>query len=197
MATLSSKAQEPPNRRSQTKEEREPLKGMTFRASTLLPSLDLAGLFAFDSSPSSSCPTYSLRIRIRVGYFPILARPSTLALLPNATDRGSPLLASSFSEVVGLFLLSLDDNKTPECFQGTPECFHGKGNGSKGYERENVGLFPLLLRARDFETLNNVGDAEGNDGVAYGLVVGKNIPVDSVLVVGLGPEEEDKSLEYC
>ncbi|GER54069.1 RING/U-box superfamily protein [Striga asiatica] len=73
------------------------------------------------------------------------------------------------------------------------EWFEEKGNSSQGNEHANVGSSPLPLRVQDVESLENVGDAEGNDGVADGMVV--NVPEDPVLVVGLGPEEEGKRLK--
>lgn len=49
-----------------------------------------------------------------------------------------------------------------------------------------------MFRFQDIDTLEYIEDAEDKDGVAKAVVV--NVPVESILVIFLGPYKQGKNL---
>ena len=69
----------------------------------------------------------------------------------------------------------------------------GHGNTAQDGDRDDVAGLPLLLHVQDGHALEDVDDAQDDDGVADRVVV--HVPVHAVLVVLLGPQEECKDLD--
>lgn len=73
-------------------------------------------------------------------------------------------------------------------------CDDLKDDGGDAEEAEDgdVGRLPPLLDAKDGHPLEDVGDPQYDHRVADGVVV--HVPVDPVLVLLLGPQEQRKNL---
>lgn len=70
--------------------------------------------------------------------------------------------------------------------------FQDQGDGAQDADRDDVGRLPFLGDAQDGHALEDVDDAQYDDGVTDRVVV--NVPVDPVLVILLRPQEERKDL---
>lgn len=84
------------------------------------------------------------------------------------------------------FFLSLDDYQPSNCFQYN-------SNRSKKYENTNIGLLPVLLAAQSIKSLEDVNNAQNHGSVSNGVVV--YVPIQSVFVVWLGPQEQGEHLQ--
>lgn len=61
---------------------------------------------------------------------------------------------------------------------------------SQEYENADVCSLPFLLRIQDVKALKDVEDAQDNDAISDGMVV--DVPVESVLVILVWPQEQSK-----
>lgn len=71
--------------------------------------------------------------------------------------------------------------------------FQDQGDGAQNGDGDDVGRLPLLVHAQDRHALEDVDDAQYDDGVADRVVV--DVPVQPVLVFLLWPQEERKDLD--
>uniref|UniRef100_A0A0A9D822 Uncharacterized protein n=1 Tax=Arundo donax TaxID=35708 RepID=A0A0A9D822_ARUDO len=91
------------------------------------------------------------------------------------------------SGVEGLALrLAPPDDHTPH------DGLQGHGGDAQDADGGDVGCPPPLLDAEDGHALEDVDDAQYDDGVPYRVVV--HVPVHPVLVLLPGPEEQRENL---
>ena len=69
----------------------------------------------------------------------------------------------------------------------------GHRDAAQDADRDDVPRLPLLLHAQDGHALEDVDDAQDDDGVAHRVVV--RVPVHAQLVILLGPQEQCKDLD--
>ena len=68
------------------------------------------------------------------------------------------------------------------------------GDGAQDGDSDDVARLPLLLHVQDRHALEDVDDAQYDDGVTDRVVV--DVPVQPVLVILLRPQEERKDLVH-
>lgn len=88
-------------------------------------------------------------------------------------------------ELVGVGSPSLDDDEPGNGFEH---------DGDRTQEDDDSGVSPspLVVRTQDLQTFKDVDDAENDHAVSDRMVV--NVPVDSVLVILVGPQKQSENL---
>lgn len=99
---------------------------------------------------------------------------------------GSIYAIDVMRKLIGVGSLSLDDDDP--CDQ-----FKNDGDGAQDDDDSGVSSFPFVIGAQDFESFEHVDDAQNDHTVSDRVMV--YIPVDSVFVILVWPQEQSENLK--